>query len=227
MKYSFFVAVVVLAMVFIGVSVRKSPSVLAQTAPSIIPFVCPSCDLGHIGKRLKNADLTDAYLRGTRFDQTGGNIVNLTGVTLNGADLFGVYFGEDTILNNAKIKNALFDNMSVVKTHMTNVNFKNTSIVGGNFTEANLQGSNFTGTTITDTSFSDSDLTNADMTGIIDANNSEFGNTNLTNVNFTNANLTGATQMGTANVTGAIWSNTTCPDGTNSNSNGNTCVGHF
>jgi hypothetical protein len=27
-------------------------------------------------------------------------------------------------------------------------------------------------------------------------------------------------------VIGVIWNNTTCPDGTNSNNNGNTCVGH-
>ena len=27
--------------------------------------------------------------------------------------------------------------------------------------------------------------------------------------------------------TGAIWSNTTCPDGTNSNNDGNTCVNNL
>jgi hypothetical protein len=29
------------------------------------------------------------------------------------------------------------------------------------------------------------------------------------------------------NVTGVTWSNTTCPDGTNSNNDGGTCTGHL
>lgn len=73
---------------------------------------------------------------------------------------------------------------------------------------------------------SDANLTNVNMT------NGFMANTNFTNVNFTGANLTGAnlindTGLGTATVTGVTWSNTTCPDSTNSDSDGGTCVGHF
>jgi uncharacterized protein YjbI with pentapeptide repeats len=42
--------------------------------------------------------------------------------------------------------------------------------------------------------------------------------------NFTNANLSGA--IGDPSSEGATFSNTTCPDGTNSDANGGTCVGH-
>ena len=49
---------------------------------------------------------------------------------------------------------------------------------------------------------------------------------NLTNANFTCARLDDATLAG-AIVTGATWNDTTCPDGTNSNDHGNTCVGHL
>jgi uncharacterized protein YjbI with pentapeptide repeats len=35
------------------------------------------------------------------------------------------------------------------------------------------------------------------------------------------ANLTGA------NLTGVLWSNTTCPDGSNSKDNIGTCIGHL
>jgi uncharacterized protein YjbI with pentapeptide repeats len=45
---------------------------------------------------------------------------------------------------------------------------------------------------------------------------------NLADANFTNDNLTGADLTG-ANLTGVTWSNTTCPDGTNSNTDGDTC----
>jgi hypothetical protein len=47
----------------------------------------------------------------------------------------------------------------------------------------------------------------------------------LTNANFTNANLTGAV-MQAVPITGAVWANTVCPDGTNSSSHGNTCLDH-
>jgi uncharacterized protein YjbI with pentapeptide repeats len=39
------------------------------------------------------------------------------------------------------------------------------------------------------------------------------------------ANLSGAALYG-ANVTGVAWIATTCPDGTNSDSDGGTCIGH-
>src|SRR2546426_3925966 len=46
---------------------------------------------------------------------------------------------------------------------------------------------------------------------------------NLKGANLTNANLAGANLKG-ANVKDVIWSNTICPDGTNSDANGATCV---
>ena len=49
--------------------------------------------------------------------------------------------------------------------------------------------------------------------------------TNLKDVDFSNATLAGAHLEG-ANVR-ALWSNTICPDGTNSDSNAGTCIGHL
>jgi uncharacterized protein YjbI with pentapeptide repeats len=45
----------------------------------------------------------------------------------------------------------------------------------------------------------------------------------LTGADLTEADLNGATMTG-ANVTSVTWSNTVCPDGTNSNNDGGTCV---
>ena len=46
-----------------------------------------------------------------------------------------------------------------------------------------------------------------------------------------NANLTGAdlrhADLRHADLTGVTWSNTICPDGSNSNSHGSTCLGHL
>jgi hypothetical protein len=68
----------------------------------------------------------------------------------------------------------------------------------------------------------DANLTGANLTGA-----------NLTGANLSGANLTGATLtaaiLASADLASVTWSNTTCPDGTNSSSNGSTpasCVGH-
>ncbi len=78
-------------------------------------------------------------------------------------------------------------------------------------------------------------LTSANLTDahLIDAD--------LAGAKLKDANLTGAALAGTsfqsylgptivvpgANLTGAKWNNTTCPDGTNSNSDGHTCANNL
>jgi uncharacterized protein YjbI with pentapeptide repeats len=47
----------------------------------------------------------------------------------------------------------------------------------------------------------------------------------LDHADLTDADLQGA--HGTPEITDTLWSNTTCPDGTNSGQDGNTCAGHF
>jgi uncharacterized protein YjbI with pentapeptide repeats len=72
-----------------------------------------------------------------------------------------------------------------------------------------------------DANLTGSNLTKANLSG------ANLSGANLTNANLTGANLKGA-NLHTATLTGVIWNNTTCPDGTNSSSNvGKTCVGHF
>jgi hypothetical protein len=48
----------------------------------------------------------------------------------------------------------------------------------------------------------------------------------LASGDLTNANLAGSTLQG-ASLGGVKWSNTLCPDGTNSDAAGSTCVGHL
>lgn len=64
--------------------------------------------------------------------------------------------------------------------------------------------------------------------------NSDYNlsNANFTGANFTGANLTGANPKGAVGLSGAtltnvIWSRTECPDGTLSNNDGGTCIGHL
>jgi hypothetical protein len=49
----------------------------------------------------------------------------------------------------------------------------------------------------------------------------------MAGANLTDANLYGTLGDGVTNWTGVIWSNTTCPDGTNSDSDGGTCINNM
>ena len=85
---------------------------------------------------------------------------------------------------------------------------------GANLRTANLKSANLARANLNCTNFTFAFLNNADLT-----------NADLNGANLTNADLAGAVVTG-ATVTGATWSNTVCPDSTNGNTDGNTCVGH-
>ena len=89
----------------------------------------------------------------------------------------------------------------------------------------NLKGANLAGAYLKDRDLSAANLMGANLTNanLAAAN---LTDTNLKEANLTNANLAGANVNG-ANVKDVIWSNTICPDGTNSDANGGTCKGHL
>lgn len=94
------------------------------------------------------------------------------------------------------------------------------------FAGRNMTNAWFKGSDLTYVAFDGTDLTNANMDGV-NASGASFDGANLTNVDFTAANLSGATGMASTTRSGITWNSTTCPDSTNSDSNGGTCEGHF
>ena len=140
-------------------------------------------------------------------------------------------------LQNAAIQ-AQLGGTNLTNSDFTNSNFQgslliqNTDLSNSNFTNANLRA------VLVSSNFTNANLIGADLQG------SMIGFVNFTGANFTNANLLDAficsdsptdpiptiTPLPDASLpvlTGATWSNTTCPDGTNSDNNGGTCQGHF
>ena len=107
----------------------------------------------------------------------------------------------------------------------------------------NLRGVNYSSAIATNVSFSGSDLDQAFLADI-SAENADFRGSDLRNADFTGADLAGANLQGAgldgvdfrhANLTGAqlsgdlrgvTWSDTVCPDGSNSDADGGTCSGH-
>jgi uncharacterized protein YjbI with pentapeptide repeats len=178
-----------------------------------------------IGANFTNANLTDVDL--SNFDLSG---VNLTGANLDYVisggitgtpvalpaewSLIGGYLvGPDSELENADLNG--LDLSGTTLTGVASGGITGTpsalptdwTLIGGfligpgdGLDLANLTGLNLTGV----------DLVAATM---------DYAN--LTDANLTDADLSGAT------LVGAIWSSTTCPDGTNSNSDGDTCVSNL
>jgi hypothetical protein len=94
---------------------------------------------------------------------------------------------------------------------------------------AYLQGVNADFVDLADDDFTGSDLSSGHM---IFANLSgvTLRSANIAGLQLNHANLAGADLQGahgTPEITDTFWSNTTCPDGTNSDQDGNTCAGHF
>ncbi len=89
--------------------------------------------------------------------------------------------------------------------NLAGANLTNAQLAGADLKGANLKGANLTGANLAGANLTGANLVGADLTG---------------------ADLTGAILKG-ANLKDVIWSNTTCPDGTNSTADGGTCSGHL
>jgi uncharacterized protein YjbI with pentapeptide repeats len=189
------------------------------------------CDLSGInftgynltGTNLTNANLTNATLTNA----------NLAGTGLNGAALAGVLSGGITGTPSALPTGWILAigylmgpgaNLSGAKFSFTPC----ASLQGVNLTSANLSGATLWCTDLSGAHLSGVNLSNAWLAGVnlsgADLSGALFRDDTLSDINLNSVqykiNFTGA------NVTGATWSNTQCPDGTNSNNDGNTCVGH-
>jgi hypothetical protein len=82
------------------------------------------------------------------------------------------------------------------------------------------QGANWTGCDMTGANLTNAHLTGATLTG------ANITSVTFDGANLTNANLSGATETVAPSYVGTIFSNTICPDTTNSDADGGTCAGH-
>lgn len=118
-----------------------------------------------------------------------------------------------------------FSGSTFVNARLRGANFQNATLTNTNWSNAKLGAGYLAGSTVP-TDFSDANLTGANFSNAV-LDHDAFTSANLTNVNFTNADLRYSYGLDSATLTGITWSNTLCPDTTNSNDNGNTCVGHL
>jgi streptogramin lyase len=106
--------------------------------------------------------------------------------------------------------------------NLSGLNVPNVVLVGAQLQGDNLDGADLENARLIGASLQGDNLNNVDLTGA-QLQLANLGGDNLANANLAGANLTGASLAG-SNLQGVTWSNTTCPDGTNSNNDGGTCA---
>ncbi len=131
------------------------------------------------------------------YPNPGGGL-DLSGCDFSGQDLSGSFFPDSDFTL------TILTGTNLSSSEFSQTSFGEASAVGADFDESDLAGAAFYGANLTDATFVGSVLTATD---------------------FTRADLTGATIEGV--VSTVVWNYTICPDGTNSNADGGTCLAHL
>ena len=97
--------------------------------------------------------------------------------------------------------------------------------MGGYFVGVNLSATDLTGANLSDGDFQDAYLRDANLTAAV-LQRTQLDGANLRRAVLTDADLTDA-RLTDAHLVDAVWSNTTCPDASNSDDHGGTCCGHL
>ena len=194
------------------------------------------------GDTMTYANFSGATFSGATFAGTSLKVADLAGAQMSGADLAGVSSGQVTgtpaslpagwLLFNGYLIGAGADlrGAALSGDNMPGIDLSGAIVSEVKFDGDDLTGAIFTGATVDDTGFENTNLTDADLSGDnIDGSNLSGANlsgTDFVGANLQNATFTGTTGDATTDVTGVTWLDTTCPDGTNSNEDNDTCLGH-
>jgi uncharacterized repeat protein (TIGR01451 family) len=193
------------------------------------------------GDTFTSANFSGATFSGATFSGTILQAADLAGAQLSAADLAGVsgqatgtpaslpvgwtFFNGYLIGAGADLRRAALSG-----DNMPGINLSGAIVTEAKFTGDDLTGAIFTGATVEDTGFEDGNLTDADFSNDnLDGSNltgADLSGTEFVDANLQNATFTGTTGDATTDVTGVTWLDTTCPDGTNSNEDNDTCLGH-
>ncbi len=198
--------------------------------------------------------LVAGYLIGPGANLTDANLVssNLSDADLQGANLLYANL-EDADLTDADLADSIPERVDLTDANLTGATLTdatliNTTLTGANLTDATLSGASLVGvisggvvgtpsslpsdwTLVAgyligpEANLNYADLSDANLDGV-DLTSATISDANLSGANLTDANLTNANLDG-ADLTGVTWNNTTCPDGTNSNNDRDTCINNL
>jgi uncharacterized protein YjbI with pentapeptide repeats len=175
---------------------------------------------------LAGTDLRDAELSGATLTGVGSGLIEGSPSSLpaNWSLTVGFLVGPGANLNDANLTDADLSGVDLTDADLSDV-------VSGGITgtpsalptDWSLTDGYLIGPTadLYYANLSGAELANADLTG------ATMDNTNLSDADLTGADLSGAIVTSRTDLTGVTWSDTTCPDGTNSDNDGSTCVNNL
>ena len=171
--------------------------------------VIAGCDPDAPRTNLDGASLRRATAHGARLCDAILDDADLTGADLTGAAL------EDATLPRANLRGATLDGADA-----TFSGFVDATLAGASWRDGAAIGARFDGADLSRIDLRGSNLRAADLI------TADLSGARLDGVDFTAADLTGADLGRASGLDTVIWSGTTCPDGSDSDANGGTCVGH-
>jgi hypothetical protein len=130
---------------------------------------------------------------------------------------------EDANLNSADLAGANLDNARLTSAMLNDADLNSATLEHANLTQTSLEGASMTDADLTSAYLGKADLNGADLTDAT-LNGANFSLTNLVNANLTGSDMSEANSHTLGDI---VWGNTTCPDGTNSNNDGDTCLGNL
>ncbi|NJR23871.1 MAG: hypothetical protein HC786_17795 [Richelia sp. CSU_2_1] len=172
---------------------------LAQSAagPGQFTLVLDKADLS--GIKLKNANLTNASLQGTRFYGTGEDrrpgtfddwISDLSGANFEGANLTEAALNS-AVMNRTTFVRAVLNKANLSSGNLNAANFSSALLIGANLQQAMLKNASFTGADIGSANLANANLESARL-GKVKAQGAQLPLTNLARSEWQGADLSGA-----------------------------------
>jgi uncharacterized protein YjbI with pentapeptide repeats len=187
------------------------------------------------GANLSGADLAGADLAGADLQSvSSGGITGTPGALPAAWTVIGGYLiGPDADLSSAELSGADMAEVNLSSADLSGADLSNAAIQHSNLSNANLVDADLSNFDGDDDTMTGADLSGAQL-GIGGITESDLTGANLSDINLNGSdisydNLTNATLLGDFNIRSGnliddTWSNTTCPDATNSDNDGGTCT---
>ena len=195
--------------------------------PNLVPFAdLRNCDLS--GRNMEGVDLSNADLSGANLDNASLFTSNLVAATFDNASL------RNTNLEDGYAPGGSFINADLRGANLYFAFFRGGNLSGANFSNNGLSSVDFESSILQNAVFTGSylfgvDMRNSDLRGA-DLSFTTLWYVSLNNADLRDANLLGAKLRAGTNLSGIIWGNTTCSDGSNSDDNDGdnfTCESNF
>ena len=195
-----------------GADLSRTDLAQSPAGPAQFTLVLNKVDLS--GIKLKEANLTNASLQGTRFYGTGEDrrpgtfddwISDLTAANFEGANLTGASLNS-AVMNGTTFVRAVLNKANLSSGNLKAANFSSAILIGASLQQATLKNAIFTGADIGSANLSGADLSGARL-GKVKAQGAQLALTNLSKSEWQGADLSGADLSG-ANLENADFSST-------------------